>query len=563
MTVRQASEDELVGELLRKFPLFGQIIGCFGTAADEERLPLFLAIVLSAAGQREPGPCCFVLNKTPGTTVTAAVILGLTRLHSEFNDWISDYAEENLQAGQRVRVRPNDLVYEYDGPWREHPGEFRLRVLESVDYRSIAMTDVLRLDPTERKRPKGTLTSNLGEFDRSPMDALLDLSTYGNSSVIRNAVLVHMAHVRFLEVVDEITMGSRGAGAPERLSSFLPWGSIGPGGVLRSNDEYQKTGEPLVAVTKVPEDLALAASKAPPGTRSVLVDGATSVTRNLQAFDEIAGRQRLVILASPDENEEVEILARRDFAVWRMTPDEILIGEDASEPRARTSLFGLSTRSADLRRRTKVSTVDCEDDGLQDVLSLLDRIEIATASQEESADTEKVLYRLYGMLCDCSECCLGVGGDASGELHSAREEVARNAMWMEPAVMKDLTDAVGGLARAYARGYGEHKADALLEVLNGIDGDWVIATRSPRTAECLREGLQGLGVEFPVQPIRLLRPDREYDGVILTAWPGRQRFVRLTNLAVTEDIRLIAYRSNSDGSPGIRRARGRMSAQAG
>ena len=157
-------------------------------------------------------------------------------------------------------------------------------------------------------RPKGTGRSDLGVFERSPLDHLLDLATCGNNSIIRNGVLVHAARTQFARVAEAVILAPRHDRRFARLSRFLPWGSIGHDGSLKPNDPYQVIGEPLVAVTSVAEDLALACSSANLHTKIVFIDGARRLARDLQAFDDIVDRQRTVILASPEESEEFDLL---------------------------------------------------------------------------------------------------------------------------------------------------------------------------------------------------------------------------------------------------------------
>ena len=302
---------ELIGEFRRRFPLFDRIVGRFGEDTPSERIPWFFGFILAAAGKPGSGACCFVLDKTPGTTAIASILAGLVRLQRDFPSLVERYARTALARGQRVKVRPGDFVYEYEGAWEDFPGFFRLKLLGEHAWRSFPLVDLLRLEPTDRVRPKGTGSSDLGAFERSPLDDLLDLTTCGNNSVIQNSVLVLMARTHFARAADAIILAPRDAGRLVRLSHFLPWGSIGHDGTLKPNDPYQVVGEPLVAATGVPEDLALASSSASAGTKIVLVDGARRLARDLQAFDDIAGLQRMVVLASPDESEELDLLKDR------------------------------------------------------------------------------------------------------------------------------------------------------------------------------------------------------------------------------------------------------------
>ncbi len=531
----------LIDEFRRRFPLFNGIVGQFGEDVPSERIPWFFGFILAAAANPGPGACCVVLDKTPGTTAIAAILAGLVRLQFDFPRLVERYARTALERGQRVKVRPNDFVYEYEGVWENHPDFFRLKFLGEDASRSFRLVDVLRLEPTDRVRPKGTGASDLGAFERSPLDRLLDLTTCGNNSLIQNAVLVQIPRAHLGRITDATTLAPIHAGAFARLSSFLPWGFIGPDGTLRPSDPFQVVGEPLIAATSVPEDLALASSSADAGTKTVLVDGARRLARDLQAFDDIADRQRLVILASPDESEDLELLRDRGCPVWHMSADEVLIGEASDDMRTRASLVGATIRAAVIRRRCSVNTVDCHDDVLQTAAASLERVAEMTADREEAFEVEEALARLFRILFECSECCFGVGEGTIIDLRAVREQIAQRARWLEPGVRETLRDAINALEGAVTSGSGEQKANAILNILADHDGSWAVAARSPRTAERLRSGLDALGADLPVLPVSAVSPDQEFDGIIIPAWPNDQRFTRLRNLSVTTDIRILAY----------------------
>ena len=532
---------ELIGEFRRRFPLFDRLVGRFGEDTPAERIPWFFGFILAAAEKPESGACCFVLDKTPGTTAIAAILAGLLRLQRDFPDLIEHYARTALARGQHVKVRPSDFVYEYEGVWEDFPEFFRLKLLGENAWRSFPLVDVLRLEPTDRVRPKGAGSSDLGKFERSPLDHLLDLTSCGNNSLIQNAVLVHMARTHFARVADAIILAPRHAKKFARLSRFLPWGSIGHDGTLKPNDPYQVIGEPLVAATSVPEDLALASSSADSGTKTVLVDGARRLARDLQAFDDIADRQRLVVLASPDESEDLDLLKDRGCPVWHMSADEVLIGEASAGKRTRVSLVGATIRAADVRRRSNVRTIDCHDDVLQAAAASLERVAEMIGDSEEAFEVEQALARFFRVLFECSECCFGVGEGTISDLRAAREQMAQHARWLEPAAAEELRDAVNALELAVTTGSGEQKADAFLRVLTDNDRQWAVTARSSRTAERLREGLDALGADLPVLPVSAVGPNHEFDGIIVPAWPNDQRFTRLRNMSVTPDIRVLTY----------------------
>ena len=505
---------------------------------------MFFALLLSAATSRERGACCFVLNKTLGTTATAAVLLSLIKIQEEFPEMAEDYARTALRIGQRVKVKPSNYVYEYGGLWEEHPGRFRLKVMgERKTHRSFWMSDLLRLEPTDRVRPKGKINSPLGTFERSHLDGLLDLTTCGNNSLFRNIVLLYMAQTKFSQAADSIALARQTTKMFESLSGYLPWGSIGSKGELQANDAYQVTGEPIIAITRVPEDLALASSSAKTGTKVVLVDGARGLARDLQALDDVADRQRVVILASPEETEALDLLKDHDCPIWHMSPDEILIGEKSPASRERISLVGATIRAADMRQRAKVVVVDCQDGVIQAVAESLGRATALVSESEEANEVDEILACLYGVLLECSECCFGIGEEAEVRLQTAQELTTRHGRWLPPEFTGEIEEAIRGLAKFISDGsYGQEKADALLSIINNEPHeDWAVVTRSPRTAESLRMGLEIYDIDVPVLPISAFRPESEFSGVIVPAWPNGQKFTRLKNQAVTPDIRVLAY----------------------
>ena len=532
---------ELIEEFRRRFPLLDRIVGHFGEDALRERIPWFFGFILAAVGKPGSGACCFVLDKTSGTTAIASILAGFVRLQRDFPSLVERYARTALIYGQRVKVRPSDYVYEYEGVWEDEPGFFRLKFLGENAWRSFPLIDLLRLEPTDRVRPKGSGKSDLGAFERSPLDNLLDLTAYGNNSVVENAVLVLMARSSFARIADAINLAEKDANQIVELSRCLPWGFVEHNGTLKPNDRYQVVGEPLIAASGVPEDMALAASSAGKGTKTVLVDGARRLARDLQAFDDIASRQRMVILASPDESEEIDLLKERGCPVWNMSAEEVLIGEDSADRRARTSLVGATLRAADVRSRSNVNMVNCRDDVLEAAAASLERVAELIEESEEVFEVERALVRLFGILFECSECCFGVGNGTAAELWAAREQMAEQARWLEPVVAKELKRSFDALERAVTCGVGGQKADAFLNILKDHEGRWAVAARSPRTAERIREGLADVGGDLPVLPISAISPDQEYSGIIVPAWPNRRKFTRLRNLSVAPEIRVLTY----------------------
>jgi hypothetical protein len=268
-----SATEALIDEFRRRFPLFEKIVGEFGEDQRREQVPLFFAFLLAAANNPRPGGCCFLLDVSAGTTAIAAVLTALSRFKADFPVLIEGYAQYAFKRGERVRVLPSDAVFEYDGIWHSFPGHFRLKLMGrggNAGFRSFPLPDVLRLEPTDRLRPMGTGATKLGQPAAGPMDQLLDLSSCGNNSIIRNNVLCQMPRAQFSRLIDSITLAPSMTGNFASLSKFLPWGSVDPDGRLHPNDFHQTVGEPLVAVSGIPADIACNCMTAPVGTEGRL-----------------------------------------------------------------------------------------------------------------------------------------------------------------------------------------------------------------------------------------------------------------------------------------------------
>ena len=541
--MHEDSVQGLIGEFNTRFPLLREITGRFGETTAVEGIPGFFAFFLAAAARREAGPCCFVLDKTPGTTAIASVILALSRLREEFPSLAEHYARTALTPGQRVMVKPSDYVYEYEGVWDEYPEVFRLKVQGRRERRSFPIADVLRLEPTTRKRRVGTLKSDLGKFGQSSLDGLLGITTHGNHSITRNVVLVHIAGARFERITETVSMGPAGTMSQDKLSGFLPWGTVSVGGEIRASDAYQVFGEPLIAVSRSTYDLVDATAAAPEASKVVLVDGARGIVNDLQTFQDISDRQRVIILASPDEEEEIRLLRNQGCPVWYMSFDEIMLGEDQDVDRSRSSLVGRTLRAAKTRHLNRITAVECEGDRLQAIADILDGVAAGLEGDEVRAEVDEILARLYGTLLKVSECVFGVGDNAKQNLVEARDALARSLRWLVPEVADSLQSAASLLEQASADvSVADAKAKALLDILSESQGRWVVAARSTQTAERVTEGLVSQGiVDVDVVPIQALRSEVEYQGIIVTAWPNGRRLSHLRNLAVTRDIRILSY----------------------
>ena len=104
----------------------------------------------------------------------------------------------------------------------------------------------------------------------------------------------------------------------------------------------------------------------------------------------------------------------------------------------RASLVGASIRAADVRRRSDVRTVDCQDALLEAAAVTLEHAAEMIADREEALEAEEALARLFGILFECSECCFGASVGTASDLRATRERIEQHARWFEPALVAEL-----------------------------------------------------------------------------------------------------------------------------
>src|SRR2546425_8297649 len=317
----------VVAELEGRYPLLRDVVVRVGGSAWEE-LPRALGFLLSAAESDTPQVCCILLPETESIGYLTAILLALSRLRTEFPALLQEYATRGLEYGQRVRVLPTGHVYRYEGLWPDSTDFFELRVLDASDRarRTFPVREILRLEPTERTLPKGKGATDLGRFELSALDRLVVFHAGGTTSLFKNHVLYLSARVEFEELASTLHLAhkadSKAEGGDPAVAT-IPWGHISADGRIEREDRYQRSGEPLIAITHAADHLAESCEILPRFSRYVIVNEAEKLARNLQAYDRIAGSQRLLIIASHRGTDAIGPLAERGCRVWRLSAAEV------------------------------------------------------------------------------------------------------------------------------------------------------------------------------------------------------------------------------------------------
>lgn len=523
---------------------------------------------MAAAESRAPQICCVMLPEIETVGYLTAVLLALSKLQTEFPALLSEYARRGITVGQRVRVLPSGHVYRYAGVLPGYNESFKLEVVDASDkaWKTFAVSEILRLEPTERALPKGKGNTTLGTFELVDLDRLIGIHSGGNTSLFTNHVLYLSSRSDAQDLAASIVLARTGASGTHGVTGeVVPWGHITADGIVERDDRYQRGGEPLIAVTHSPDHLAEACERVPPFSKLVIVNEADKIARNLQAYDRIVQKQNLLIIASHRSTDAVELLAARGCRVWRLSPSDILHGESPSEHRTDGGAVSRLFRAVTNWKSLALVSVSCEDAVLDTVAR---QLELAASCLDPAGardETKRIIGRLFSLLCSVGELFGDVDEATALEAETRLEAVARaieqEAVWVPREVTLALREARAALRSAYRVGAGSvggGKILALRGLITRLENEGLnrilVATRTAeavsRVASVLSRRCSAAVVVWPLAQVDQFE---EADAVILTAWPNSRRLSDVVGRYLAPSVYLIGYRFESAWFAGFKR----------
>ena len=556
-------------ELRRRYPILEQVHLSASAVGTLETVPPFFGLLLALAESGDERGCCVVVPNPTGVAHVLATLLALVRLRKEFDVLTRAWAERGFEVGQRVKVNPTGHVYVYEGVFEKWPHLFKLRELGTDDdARSLSVSEILRLEPTDRQRPKGKLITDLKSYDAQPIDRLLGIESWGNESLFKNRVLVLSSRSGF----DQFLSGTAAcrvddADGASPLSEILPWGSLDDAGSLQPADAFQVRGEPVVAVTHDVDVLADGCTRVPDGEGRgeplsgfvsgpavVVAEGAGRLIRNLRSLDEIGAGRKVIVVAGPDDEEGLPLLADRGLAIWRASPDEMLmVADDHEHEPPHGPLFGGFTRSARNGSSFRLDGVECVDEPLDLAATALVLAVDAVRDTEGEDELLSEVRSLFGVLFRASERLSPYSDEERATIAERVSEVRARlegrAQWVGADVVELVGEAGDALCRAIESGtLGHAKANALADLLTSgttsTTDETVAATvvlryagSRPHIADWLRDSKQAATVCTD----RALPDPWRPDHVVALGWLGAERFRRLADGYPSPRMTVVAY----------------------
>jgi hypothetical protein len=161
----------------------------------------------------------------------------------------------------------------------------------------------------------------------TPLDTLVDVRTFGNTSIIQNRMILLGAREEFQRFLSSVRL-SRDSVKNEGvkvLSDVFCWGAMTDTG-FSVEQPSGAGGAPLVAVARDASLLRQAFSDTPCErfTTTIVTSQTSSVLNRLDDVDRVAQNQRFILFAEARRRAEVAQLASDGWHVWELQPWEMV-----------------------------------------------------------------------------------------------------------------------------------------------------------------------------------------------------------------------------------------------
>ena len=537
--------DDIQNALRQRFPLLTALRIFHGPGKGED-LAAFMGVLLAAMERSGDAPFCFVFPRKAGIAPLSAALYALGRFAVDFPKLAEQYAEERFQKGQRVRLIPEGNVFVFGGVW---PGLetkfFRLELLKGKAAFTWPVSEILRIEPTLRKIPKGGFADAGNEAPLSILDRLIGTRTLGNSSLAVNHVLYLGGRTEVEEFLAKTALTGAACEGHATLDRLILPGFIDESGVIRHRDNYQAAGEPLLAISARLENVTAACTLTPPGSKVVVVDGVRRIT-DLAKFDVIAESQNLIIVAEPAEEERLQQLHDRGCKFWRFSLSDLEMGgPDQQNPRFFNGVFGAARNEATFR----TEVILCRNSHLEEVAYALEACQ-ASLDESEGDETQLVLSQIYGLLMHCTKLLAPPDSAEQVRLLERAAKLSASArdriMWLPEVAARALEDACTATMRAIEDPeLGQTKGDALRELLEDLHQQEIrpvaLVARYVRDRLGMARWLEDEGLTCPVLLLPEVASNGFFERLICTAWPGSAMFSRVVRKFSAPQVCLIAY----------------------
>jgi hypothetical protein len=547
---------EITRYLKARFPLLGRLF-VQSLSNGSEQLPSFLGVLLAAMQSPLGSPLCFVLPKCGEIARLVAVLHGMTCFAQRFPQLAKGYLNNTFEQGDLVCVHPGGHVFKYGGFERVDQDYIWLEALDkNGGRRRVRATEfVTRLEKTSALRPMGRLNTPIHSPPPPPIDVLLGTTTFGNLCIMQNEVILLDSQSGVMQFAETVVLHLSEL-VPEvpPLKELLPLGQlVVPTPLqpswLRKWDGHNPTGDPLVAVTHSAELLANFCIDTPVHSKLVVVNGLSRL-RNLQAYDDMAQTQKLVLFTDQDDEEMIGVLGQRGCRFWWVTASEIKM--DVNSPsNLSKGVIGKVLRWSRNNDKLIIEAVPCDNKALEHVYILLETLRGAVKA-DENGPLIKLVSRAWRMLNDACAVIRLLDAPENqrriDQIAAFRREMEANAVWLSSELTAALSSIADGLDAVFApdAALGISKAEALYRVVTETLNAGLrcaLVARNENQLNTLDLWLQGYGFATRAQTCspRTLPDSGDFDRLICVSWFSGDLMKQVTANLVAPRVTVLSY----------------------
>lgn len=535
-----------------EFPLLDAL--SFGTstkAAKHCRMPHFFGYFLAAAFSPDKRPCCFVVPTLDDTPLIAAYLITFYDIVNRFDEFLERYAQRDFVPGSRVRVIANREVYEYEGFKGSSAQEFWLKELGSQSSRrNYKLENIVRLEPTKYKIPKGKLGS-MGTPELATIDELLGIRTFKNCSLFLNTVISAGTKKAFECFIGRSYFSNIGARKAYHVESLLPWATINEDGTFRPDDRYLCAGEPAIAVSPRPFHISQSCRASADYSKVLIVSEVERLIRNMSALDALLDTQKLIIFASQSQATELAILREKKVLIWELSHRDLAIGYN-EKPELEDAAETFRILKASSRAAEQVVNLEIVDDSNFDhCANLLENFKDTLSTAEDRIPTvDAILRQLYYVLLDLSSFLNPPDQNTvellQAKLKSCSAHLLQSKLFISESIAEVAAKCIDGLTELLQSdnvtklsGKGQ-RAVALLSDRK-VARNSVLIARSAHGKANISAFATSRHLPTPVIDPSEVTTNRFYELAIVAGWPNGSRWNKILHADISTTITLLCY----------------------
>lgn len=511
-------------------------------------LPEWLGSLVGAALTASGPPTAILLPATRLVAETCALLccgrLARTRVVS-----VPDLVA-SISAGTRVRVLPDEGVYQFGGPGNEG---YWLSLLDVRNTQSAGRiwtpgSEAARFEPTVRRRPLGgPARSGWGRLEPTPWDRFSGTDIRGNAGRSRLCVVFIGNRTDFEAALEGVAF-SRIPGEPGvHVGEGLPWARVDEDGGLELLSPTRAAGEPFLAVARDHVSARRLSDRRAPGSLVFVSARPDDALADPTSAERIAERQALLVI-SPGRYREAFLKMRREgWTVAELSASRVL----QARPTGIGAIDRVSQVSSWMARRPSSLAQPCPE--LEEAFRFLDLFSRATLRHlEEEEEVADIADQLRQAFFEASDWLSAPGGEELEDLAETFASIRRRLPGLRSIAGEAASEAALGLigsleifAGAVLEKTITPKGECVLRLAQaaqtGTGYSQVIVTGHRRTADEVTRFLDAHGAPVPcVTPAGLA--GSEVARINVLSILRRDAFVRLVDPWVARDVMFLGYR---------------------